>query len=55
MKKHKLRLLDPAIVLGLLTAAFGISMLLQRLHPSESLVSLVFVLAVFLTSLLTQG
>lgn len=55
MKKHKLRLLDPVIVLGLLAAAFGISMLLQRLHPSESLVSLVFVLAVFLISLLTQG
>ena len=53
--KHKdLHLTDLILSTVILLAAFGISLLLQRIHPSESLVSLVFVLAVFLISLLTR-
>ena len=47
--------LDPLISLGILAGAFGISLLLQRVCPSQSLVSMIFVLAVFLISLTTKG
>ena len=40
---------------GILTVAFLISLLLQQVCPSQSLVSMIFVLAVFLTSLVTRG
>ena len=40
---------------GILSAGFGISLLLQQISSSPELVSLVFVLAVFLISLWTQG
>ena len=43
------------IVLSILGIAFVISMRLQDLMPSQRLVSMLFVLAVFLISLLTQG
>lgn len=43
------------IVLSILGIAFVISMRLQDLIPSQRLVSMLFVLAVFLISLLTQG
>lgn len=46
---------DPLISLGILAGAFGISLLLQRVCPSQSLVSMIFVLAVFLISLTTKG
>jgi two-component system sensor histidine kinase KdpD len=55
VKRMKFRWIDLLISLVILITAFGISLLLQRLHPSESLVSLVFVLAVFLISLLTSS
>ena len=43
------------IVLSILGVAFVVSMRLQALMPSQRLVSMLFVLAVFLISLLTQG
>ena len=43
------------ISIGILAAGFGISLLLQSISSSPELVSLVFVLAVFLISLWTQG
>lgn len=46
---------DSPLVLFLLSAAFILGMLLQNIIHSESLVSMVFVLAVFLISLITQG
>lgn len=55
MERNTIRLTDGLLTAALLAAAFGLSLLLQRLHPSESLVSLVFVLAVFLISLLTKS
>ena len=47
--------LDPLLSLGILAVAFGISLLLQQVCPSQSLVSMIFVLAVFLISLTTKG
>ena len=55
MKKLQIRFSDGLLSFAILAAAFGISLLLQKLHLSESLVSLVFVLAVFLISLLTSS
>lgn len=46
---------DLLLSIGILAAGFGMSLLLQQLTPSPSLVALVFVLAVFLISLCTQG
>lgn len=46
---------DGLLSLLFLTLAFGFSLLLQTLQPSESLVSLILVLSVFLVSLSTQG
>ena len=46
---------DPATVLAVLAAAFAVSMKLQQIVPSQSLVSMIFVLAVFLISLSTRG
>lgn len=43
------------IVLSVLGLAFVISMRLQEIEPSQRLVSMLFVLAVFLISLMTQG
>ena len=43
------------ITISILGVAFVISMRLQELLPSQQLVSMLFVLAVFLTSLMTQG
>ena len=43
------------ILVSLLGVAFVISMHLQKMAPSQQLVSMLFVLAVFLISLLTQG
>ena len=43
------------IVLSVLGVAFVISMRLQEIEPSQRLVSMLFVLAVFLISLMTQG
>lgn len=54
MKSGK-RIPDIFLSLGILALAFGISMLLQHFAPSQSLVALVFVLAVFLISVGTQG
>lgn len=48
-------LTDLLITVVVLAAAFGVSLLLQRVCPSQSLVSMIFVLAVFLISLLTRG
>lgn len=39
----------------ILAAAFFVSLILQEIRPSPSLVSMIFVLAVFLISLLTKG
>ena len=47
--------IDPLLSLGILAVAFGISFLLQQVCPSQSLVSMIFVLAVFLISLTTRG
>ena len=47
--------LDPLVSLGILGAAFGISLFLQQVCPSQSLVSMTFVLAVYLISLTTKG
>ena len=55
VKRTDFRPADLVLSVIILTAAFGISLLLQRIHPSESLVSLVFVLAVFLISVLTRS
>lgn len=46
---------DSLLSLLILALAFGFSLLLQTIQPSESLVSLVLVLSVFLVSLSTQG
>ena len=43
------------IVLSVLGVAFVVSMRLQQIVPSQRLVSMLFVLAVFLISLMTQG
>ena len=43
------------ISMSILGVAFVISMRLQELLPSQQLVSMLFVLAVFLISLMTQG
>ena len=45
----------PLVSVGILIAAFLASLLLQTICPSQSLVSMIFVLAVFLISLLTRG
>jgi two-component system sensor histidine kinase KdpD len=55
VKRTDFRPADLVLSVIILTAAFGISLLLQRIHPSETLVSLVFVLAVFLISVLTRS
>ena len=55
VKRTDFRPADLVLSVIILAAAFGISLLLQRIHPSESLVSLVFVLAVFLISVLTRS
>lgn len=47
--------LDMCLSLGILAVAFGISLLLQQVCPSQSLVSMIFVLAVYLISLVTKG
>ena len=47
--------LDPVMAIAILTAAFLVSLLLQSFCPSQSLVSMIFVLAVFLISMLTRG
>lgn len=46
---------DGLICLGILAAALVLCLLLQQVHPSQSLVSLILVLAVFLISLTTRG
>lgn len=46
---------DGILSLLILALAFGFILLLQTIQPSESLVSLVLVLSVFLVSLSTQG
>lgn len=46
---------DGLLSLLIMLLAFGLCLLLQTVQPSESLVSLVLVLAVFLVSLSTQG
>lgn len=43
------------ILISLLGIAFAVSMRLQEIAPSQQLVSMLFVLAVFLISLMTQG
>ena len=55
MAKPKQVLRDFLLVLLLLSAAFFLGLLLQNFFHSQSLVSMVFVLAVFLISLITQG
>ena len=55
MKQTAKAWLDLLKALGVLTAAFLVSLLLQRICPSQRLVSMIFVLAVFLISLITQG
>ena len=47
--------MDALVSIGILAVAFGISLLLQQICPSQSLVSMIFVLAVFLISLTTKG
>ena len=54
MRNHR-SWLDPLLGLGILAAAFGISLFLQQVCPSQSLVSMIFVLAVYLISLVTKG
>lgn len=46
--------LDPLITVAIQAAAFAVSLLLQYISPSQSLVSMIFVLAVFLISLSTH-
>lgn len=55
MKTNNSFLTDFFRVGGILAAAFAISLKLQEICPSQSLVSMIFVLAVFLISLSTQG
>lgn len=55
MTKLRQVIRDGLISFVLLSAAFMLGLLLQQFTHSESLVSLVFVLGVFLTSLITQG
>ncbi len=46
---------EALIVAGILSVAFIISLTLQQIVPSQSLVSMIFVLAVFLVSLTMKG
>lgn len=55
MSKSKHLILDGLAALGILFLTFAAGLLLQKICLSESLVSVVFVLAVFLISLITQG
>lgn len=55
MEKSKLSLRDLLITLLILGMAFGVSMIMSRLLEIEQHASTVFVFAVFLISLLTEG
>lgn len=55
MQNKQKSLPDPLKAVLILAAAFVVSLLLQRVCPSQSLVSMIFVLAVFLISMLTRG
>ena len=55
MAKWKIMLRDLVITLLILSMAFGVSMILTRLLEIEEHASTVFVFAVFLISLLTEG
>ncbi len=55
MRKFSVNWADSLKAAGILTAAFLLSLVLQRFFPSQRLVSMLFVLAVLLISMVTQG
>lgn len=55
MNPTRSQLYDPLVSLGILLATFLVSLLLHWLLPSQSLISTVFVLGVFLVALSTRG
>lgn len=55
MKKAITYIKNILILLGILIAAFGICLLIQNVFRTEALIPAVFVLAVFLISLVTEG
>ena len=55
MKSWKSPLRDLGILAGVLTVTLGICLVIQQMYPSQSLVAMLMVLAVFLVSLVTDG
>ena len=55
MQTLKAHLWRFALTVAILAASFGISLLIQRLYPTQRLIPMLFLLAVFLISLVTRS